>query len=71
MFHLPNQSIAGTIVFLIMVFIVSNAFFIIVDLTGMPKFVQKYRIQVGKNVPVRTLEILMLMLHFTEFLSNS
>lgn len=38
-----------------MTFILSNVFFIFLDLTGKPEFLLKYKIQEEKGIPVREL----------------
>ncbi len=45
----------GTTIVPMLVFIVGNAFFMFLDLTGKPAFMLKYKIQEDKGVPVRVL----------------
>lgn len=44
--------VLGTQMFGFLVFAISNSFFAILDLTGKPEFLIKYKIQEDKNVPV-------------------
>ena len=44
---------AATLVLYNAVFILANAFFTFVDITGRPSFMLQYKIQEDKNVPVR------------------
>ena len=49
--HTPFN--AATVVIYNVVFILANAFFTFVDVTGYPSFMLQYKIQEDKNVPVR------------------
>lgn len=65
----PSESVAlfvstGTMVFPPLAFWVTNGLLLLVDITGKPAFITRYRIQVDKNNPVRPLS--QYLLHFCE-----
>jgi len=49
--------ILGSLLYSFAVFVVVNFFFAVVDLTGKPEFLLKYKIQEEKTVPVCKLHI--------------
>jgi len=52
-------TVFGSLLYSFAVFVVVNFFFAVVDLTGKPEFLLKYKIQEEKTVPVCKLHITM------------